>query len=265
MAKLNLDAMRQKLAELASKGNKGSENMVKLVEGPQTLRIVPLKDCPESPFQEFLFHYLGNKTYLSPRSYGEVDPIADFSDTLVSAGGLSKDEYKAAKKFSPQLRTYVPVIVRGKENEGIKFWGFGKTTFETIVKIMLDEDYGDITDTEKGHDLKVTFTPAEKSDTKFAKTEITPRPKSSVLSDNPEQINEWLTNQPTLASLFTKHTAESLSEVLSKILNVQAPPAETPASAGVAKDEWAAETPTSVSAVKISADIADEFAKQFDS
>ena len=25
------------------------------------------------------------------------------------------------------MRTFAPVVVRGKESEGVKFWGFGKT------------------------------------------------------------------------------------------------------------------------------------------
>src|SRR5438309_1005430 len=93
------------------------------------IRIVPLASDPNWPFQELLWHYsLGGKTYLSPRSYGGVDPVADFGDALISEGqgGLSKDEYKAIKKqYSPDKRTYVPVVVRGEEDKGVRFWGFG--------------------------------------------------------------------------------------------------------------------------------------------
>jgi hypothetical protein len=50
------------------------------------------------------------------------------------------------RKIEPKMRTYVPVIIRGKEAEGVKFWGFGKTIYAELLSIISDPDYGDITD-----------------------------------------------------------------------------------------------------------------------
>lgn len=209
---LNTAFLKGKLAQLQSKGN---DIIFKPEEGETTIRIVPLKSDPENPFIQMYFHYnLGGKTYLSPLSYGEPDPIAEFSDALVGEGGLSKDEYKAAKKFYPTLRTYVPVVVRGKEKEGVKFWAFGKQIFEQLLKIMCDDDYGDITDVKEGHDIRITFTPQEKSDTNFAKTEMIVRPKSSVLTDDKDLLKKLLEDQPDLVGSFKKHTYDELSAAL---------------------------------------------------
>ena len=48
--------------------------------------------------------------------------------------------------MEPKLRTFVPILVRGQEGEGIKFWGFGKTVYQEILGYIADPDYGDITD-----------------------------------------------------------------------------------------------------------------------
>jgi len=44
------------------------------------------------------------------------------------------------------MRTFAPVIVRGEESQGVKFWGFGKTVYQELLSIIADPDYGDITE-----------------------------------------------------------------------------------------------------------------------
>ena len=43
-------------------------------------------------------------------------------------------------------RFFSPVLVRGEEQEGIRVWGYGKMAYEKLLTIVLDPDYGDITD-----------------------------------------------------------------------------------------------------------------------
>ena len=57
--------------------------------------------------------------------------------------------------MEPKLRTFVPVIVRGEEGEGVRFWGFGKTVYQEILGYIADPDYGDITDPTSGRDLTI--------------------------------------------------------------------------------------------------------------
>lgn len=263
---MDIKAMREKLAQLNKKGGSGSEHLLKLEEGTTTLRIVPLKGA-DHPFQEMKFHYgLGGKTYLSPLSYGERDPIAEFSDALIAEGGLSKEEYKQAKKFSPQTRTYVPVIVRGKEAEGVKFWAFGATIYKKILGIIADEDYGDISDVVTGRDLKVKFTPQEKSSTDFAETDIQVRPTSTPLTEDEPLKKKLLNDQPVLVEQFTKHSYTDLELVLEKVVNPKA--ADGPKSGGpkASDDDWgdapAAKAPAKASKPKAAVDPATE--KEFD-
>jgi hypothetical protein len=261
---LDIQALKNKLNQLQKKS---SDNIFKPEEGETTIRIVPLKSDPTNPFIQVYFHYnLGGKTYLSPLTYGERDPIAEFSDALIAEGGLSKDEFKAAKRFFPTLRTYVPIVVRGKEAEGVKYWAFGKQIFEQLLKIMTDEEYGDITDVLTGTDLKLTFTPQEKSDTNFAKTEIIPKRKPSPLTADEALLNKLLNNQPDLLEGFKRHTAEELEAVLHKYLNAEV--ASEDETEGETKTEDASEdeAPAKTEApAKVSADIEAEFDQIFNS
>jgi hypothetical protein len=264
---MDLKKMQALLDQMQKKGTgEVKDNFFRPQEGENLIRIVPRKGSPDDPFQNLLFHYLGGKTILSPRNFGEVDPIADFSDALIAQGNgkLSKDEFKAAKKFSPQLRTYAYVIDRNNEEAGVRPWGFGKTTAEAIIKISLDADYGDVTDVEKGFDLKVSFTPKEKSDTAYAKTEVRPVRKESPLSKNGEQVNDWLTNQPSITDNYKKWTKEELNAFLHNYLS---PDATITGTSTVAVDTSpnvkveTLETTTSTSAIP--KDVDDEFSKIF--
>ena len=62
----------------------------------------------------------------------------------------------------PKLRTFVPVLVRGQEGEGVKFWGFGKTVYQEILGYITDPDYGDITVAVNGRDLTIEYKSARR-------------------------------------------------------------------------------------------------------
>jgi hypothetical protein len=59
--------------------------------------------------------------------------------------------------MQPKIRTYVPIIVRGKEEEGVKFWGFGARVHEQLLSALNEPEYGDITDLNNGRDIQVTL------------------------------------------------------------------------------------------------------------
>ena len=141
---INIDAIRGRLNKLQNTQKK-SDNLWKPTPGKHQVRIVPYKFDKDNPFIELYFHYnINNKTYLSPQSFGRPDPIVEFADRLKRMG--DKEDWKAAKQMEPKLRTFVPILVRGQEGEGIKFWGFGKTVYQELLGVIADPDYGDITD-----------------------------------------------------------------------------------------------------------------------
>jgi hypothetical protein len=111
-----------------------SDSLWKPTPGKHQVRIVPYKFNKDNPFIELYFHYnVNNKTYLSPQSFNRPDPIVEFADKLKRMG--DKEDWRAAKQMEPKLRTFVPVIVRGEEGEGVRFWGFGKTVYQETLPI----------------------------------------------------------------------------------------------------------------------------------
>ena len=213
---LDMNALRAKLDRFKNQGER-SNSFWRPKEGKQVIRIVPWAERPENPFIETYFHYLGNKTHLSPKTYGKPDPILEFGEHLRGDG--SKEAWQNAKPFFPKLRTFVPVIVRDEEDQGVRFWSFGKTVLVDLLSFIDDEDYGDITDPETGRDITVEYIPQEKSDTNFAKTKVRPKPNQTPLSEDDELVEAWTTDQPAFRSLFKEHTYEELKSFLEKYLD----------------------------------------------
>ena len=53
------------------------------------------------------------------------------------------ENWRLAKKLSPKLRVFAPVIVRGEEDKGVRLFEFSKTIYLELLSIADDEDYGD--------------------------------------------------------------------------------------------------------------------------
>ena len=213
---LDFDSLRKKLNTLQGQNNR-SQALFKPTEGKTIIRIVPWKERPDNPFIELYFHYLGRKTHLSPLTNGNADPIAEFSDKLADTG--DKDDWKHSRQFHPKLRTFVPVIVRGEEEKGVRMWGFGKTVYEALLAVISDPDYGDITDIESGRDIGLEFIPQQKSDTNFAQTKILVKPKETALSDDAEVLEAWLIEQPDVSEIWDEPSYDDLKSFLDRFLN----------------------------------------------
>jgi hypothetical protein len=218
---LDINALKSKLNSFKRIGGGDRDTAIwKPKEGKAVIRIVPWKDNPSNPFIELYFHYLGNKTYLSPLSNGNRDPIAEFADALKSDQNRDpKERYAEARPFMPKLRTYIPVIVRGEEDKGVRFYSFGKTVYQELLSYISDPDYGDITDAKTGRDIVVEFIPQEKSDTSFSKTSVKVKPTQTPLSADAAQMKLWLAEQPDLKELYTEPTYNELKVVLEKYLD----------------------------------------------
>jgi len=213
---INLDALRSKLDKLQNQTTK-QNNLWKPEPGKQQIRIVPYQHNKENPFLEMHFHYdLAKRNYLSPMTYGRPDPVIEFAEKLKSSG--NSDEWKLGKKMEPKMRTYVPVIVRGKESEGVKFWGFGKTVYTELLGFIADPDYGDITDPMNGRDIVVEFTPSDSPGT-YPKTAIRVKPATSKVTED-RNIAELIANkQPNISEIFKEPTYEELEKALENWLN----------------------------------------------
>ena len=213
---MDLDAIKSRLNQLQ---NTQTNAFWKPQPGKSQIRIVPYKFDKNNPFSELFFHYslVPNKTVLSPLSYGRPDPVQQFADKLKSTG--NKDEWIQGKRIEPKMRTFVPVVVRGEESEGVKFWGFGKTVYQELLGIIADPDYGDISDSMTGRDIVVERqTPAEAGN-QYGKTTIRVKPNVNALSDDSNLLTKLLEEQPELKELYQEPTFDELKGHLSNFLN----------------------------------------------
>jgi hypothetical protein len=212
---LNLDAIKAKLNQLNKQDDK-KQNLWKPEAGKTRIRVVPYVHRKDNPFLELYFHYdIGKKSMLSPISFGNADPIVEFAEKLKKTG--DKDEWIMGRKIEPKMRTYVPVIIRGKESEGVKFWGFGKQIYTELLSIISDPDYGDITDLMNGRDIDVEFTPAA-SAAEFPKTTIRVKPATTPATDD-KSIAEKIMNQPVITDIFPEPTYDELEAALTEWMN----------------------------------------------
>lgn len=237
---LDMDAIKGRLNKLQNTKRK-SDLFWKPTPGQTQVRIVPYKFNQDNPFIELFFHYnLNNKTYLSPISFERPDPIADFADKLKSMG--DKEDWKAGKALEPKLRTFVPVVVRGKENEGVKYWGFGKTVYQDILGYIADPDYGDITDPVNGRDITIKYTSAADAGTSFPVTSIRMKPNATPLMQDTEVAVNLIKNQTKITDLWEELSYDELKAILNKHLNPEAEEVETPKSASEVLAEAKAST-----------------------
>jgi hypothetical protein len=214
---LDLNAIRGRLNKLQNTSNR-KDNLWKPTPGKHQVRIVPYSFSPENPFIELFFHYnINNKTYLSPSSFGRPDPIVEFAEKLKRMG--DKEDWKAAKKMEPKLRTFVPVIVRGEENEGVRFWGFGKTVYQELLGYIADPDYGDITDPTSGRDITIEYTSADDAGTSYPVTTVRVKPNQTPLSEDSSVQTNFMENQTNITDIYSELSYDELKSVLEGWLN----------------------------------------------
>ena len=212
---IDMTKMKAKYEALQNKGNGNRDLFWRPPDGESTIRIVPTADG--DPFKEFWFHYNVGKNpgFLSPkRNFGDDCPLDNFVRQLYNEG--TDDSVKLAKTLSARQRFFAPVVVRGEEDKGVRVWGFGKTAYAELLSLVLNPDYGDITDVDEGTDLVIHY--GKPAGAQFPQTNITPRRRPSCLSEQEEQCATWLDNIPDFSSLFERKTTEQVQAMLDEFL-----------------------------------------------
>tara|TARA_R100001443_G_scaffold35946_1_gene49827 strand:+ start:632 stop:1393 length:762 start_codon:yes stop_codon:yes gene_type:complete len=214
---MDINSIRNRLTQLQTTNNRTS-NLWKPQPGKQVIRVLPYKHNKDNPFIELFFHFgLNNKTYLSPITYGRPDPIEEFAQKLKTSG--NREEYQMARKLEAKMRTFAPIIVRGEEAQGVRFWGFGKTVYQELLSVIADPDYGDITDPVSGRDVAVEFKTAEETGKSFPSTSIRVKPNQTPIIEDKAKLEALLDNQKNIAELYQELSYEELTGVLNEWLN----------------------------------------------
>lgn len=222
---MDISAIKSRLSSLQQSASSGKKEKIDYTkyywkpkqEGKYQVRFVPSILDKQNPFKEVFVHYgISKFPIFALTNWGEKDPIVEFAKQLRSTN--DKENWKLSKKLDPKLRVYAPVIVRGEEHKGVRLWEFGKEIYLQLLGIAEDEDYGDYTDIKEGRDFTIEAVMGDIGGRQGLKTSIRVKPKTSLLSDNKTELENWLNNQPNVLELQRKMEFDAIKEVLQNYL-----------------------------------------------
>lgn len=232
---IDLEALRAKHAELTNPGGSEdwTEKYVQLNEGENVVRILPPSEASQDNGKQFYaetaIHRISKEVTPDgkPRNFhcrkvhGEACPLCDayFSlweshNKLNLPKGEQSDFSKSARTIKPGKRYYMNVADRGSDNK-VKILSVGIKVFTKIIDTMLDEDYGDITNLESGHDFKVVKKQIPGQDWP-AYDQSAPRPKPSKAMNSAKGISEVMDSLHdiyALAKVESYDEAKGLAEI----------------------------------------------------
>jgi hypothetical protein len=223
---MDVNLIKNRLQALQSTGQKKEKVDYSLTlwkpksEGKYQIRIVPSVFDKQNPFKEVYLHYgLSKFPLYALTNWDEKDPIVEFAKQL--RGTNDRTNWQLAKKLDPKMRVFAPVIVRGEEDKGVRLWEFGKEIYLQLLGLAEDEDYGDFTDVHEGFDFTVEAVMGDIGGRQGLKSSIRPKRKTSPLSEDAKQIENWLENQPNILELQEKFkkTFDELKMILQNFLD----------------------------------------------
>ena len=214
---IDLNALRAKHAELSNNVAARSDflkNFLQIQEGTNLLRILPSKDEEKLFYGETKIHRIpyadSTRNVHCRKIHGEACPLCDLYYGLWKTG---KEEDEAlARQIKPRARYYMNVVDR--ESGEVRILSVGVILFKKIIAAMLDEDFGDITDLETGHDFKIIKV-MEGQWPKYDQSQ--PRPKSSGAGSK-AQVAAWMDSLHDIHALVKLEDYEDVKKAVQEIL-----------------------------------------------
>ena len=227
-----IDLIKERLNKLQSKNASGGYEKIDYTTifwkpklGKQVVRILPRKSNKDFPFAEVTFHQYNifKKNVYSLENFGEKDPVVQLVRELYDENTESSKEL--ARKLKPRTKYFAQVLVRGEEGMGARLWEFNKTTYEKLLSIMADDDFGDIDDVTNGTDLTVEgyndVIKIGKRDVNYVAVNVTPKRNISPISEDPATVQKVLENQKEITEVYKKYSYDEIKKMLHDYINPQ--------------------------------------------
>ena len=243
----NIDLIKQRLNKLQSKSTGNYEKIDystlfwKPKLGKSVVRIVPRKANRDFPFVEVPFHQYNvfKKSVYSLSNFGEKDPVEQLVKDLYNEN--TEEAKELARKIKPRTKYYAQVLVRGEEGLGIRLWEFNKTTYEKLLGIMADDDFGDVADIASGTDLTIEgyndSIKIGKREVTYIAVNVTPKRNISPLAENADLVKSYLENQKDILEIYKKYTYDEIKAMLKTYLDPQEEAAAPVVAEAVVEDE----------------------------
>jgi len=221
---IDLEAIRQKHQEISST-NTGAgsfiDTFLQLREGTNVVRILPGKDDDTQFYAETKIHRItfpGSEDGLTGgkvrnvhcrQIHGDKCPICELYYGLWKTG-IREDE-DLARKIKGRARYYMNVVDR--ESGEVKILSIGIMIFQKLLNTILDEDYGDITDLNNGHDFKIVKI-MEGQFPKYDQSQARPKP---VEAGSKAEIAAWMDSLHDVHALVKVEEYEDILNVADEI------------------------------------------------
>jgi hypothetical protein len=207
---VNLDELRKKYNQINRvKSDSDNSDFLKrflmMEEGTTVVRILPAKEEGEDFYAETAIHRIDGRNHHCPRVKGGDCPLCDLSfrlwNTKVEENQSIARQIKATKRF------YLNAVER--DSGEVKILSMGVKLFSKILDCFFDEDFGDITSTESGHDFKIVkdnqgqWPNYDKS---------SPKPKKTSAGSD-QEIAQWLDELHDIKGLVRVASYEDLKKM----------------------------------------------------
>ena len=239
---MDINAIKERLQNLNRRSNKAND--VWKPKGDHDIRCLPYPHGGD-PMIDLHFHYeIGESTtILCPKSnFGDDCAVCDFCDVLKSWKGPDgqdkpenerKADFEIFKKIQPKARVFIPMVERGKEADGAKYWGVTPNQAGQILNVCTDGDrlselgidrddaakaLDVIFSPTKAYDLKVSFRkPGEKGNTKtFPVVEIEGKIKATPVSKDKKEAEAILASVKNIKEVYPPMSSTEVKRMLDR-------------------------------------------------
>ena len=214
---IDLDKIRALHTQLSAQGSSDNNfinNFYQISEGTNTVRILPSNEDEKDFYAMTKIHRVPTtegqvKNIHCRRVHGEACPVCDLYFGLWKTG--RKEDEDLARQIKARDRYYMNVVDR--DSSEVKILSVGIILFKKIISAILDEDFGDITDVDKGHDFKIIMY-KEGQWPKYDQS--APRPKPSEAGTGQESA-AWMETLHDIYSLVKLEDYEELKQISENI------------------------------------------------
>ena len=205
-------------AEAAAKelkeGGGGGQAFLKLDVGKTRIRWIP--PLPGKKWRRVVnVHYVdipgaGRASFNCPRLEAKrACRLCSQAQKLMATGNEAHE--KKGKKLLPQRRCYAAVINRSAPEQGPIIFAFGRMVEQQLIELRQDNDEGgDFVDPIEGFDISITRTGTGQFDTRY----VVRAGKRVPLTEDTEQMHEWIEGQPNLEKWCKVLSDEEIDAIL---------------------------------------------------
>ncbi len=218
--KSNLSALKEAWMNKKNGGGGSFKYWKPREDGRYIIRFLPPKTSNGLFYKEVAQHKIGDNYFFCPKIEGDNCPICTYYKGLYDKGDDAS--IALAKEIKPKKQFLYNIVVR-KENEKdsedpnkVQIYMSGKLVYDSLMDYFFDDDYGDLTDVEKGYDFVLKKEPGDLGFPNYKNSK--PRKDPSKLHEDEDVAEKILSQTHDLDKEVEYKTATELKSALDDFL-----------------------------------------------